>query len=204
MILTKVKNLMMLLAVTVASTSFAQDDIQLGIPGYGGNGCPSGSASVTLSPDNKSLSIIFDEFITEAGPGVGKTLDRKSCNIAIPVHIPQGFSVSVIGVDYRGFVSLPSRRSFAQLKAEYFLAGSRGPIYRKRFRGSQDTDYLFSNDITAQAVVWSACGADVNLRVNASMLLKNGDRYDDALATVDSADVSSGIIYQLQWKRCHF
>jgi len=28
----------------------------------------------------------------------------KSCNVAIPVHVPQGFSVSVLQVDYRGFI----------------------------------------------------------------------------------------------------
>ena len=49
-----------LLSLSVAS-AFAQNDIALGTPGYGGNGCPAGSASVTLSPDAKSLSIIFDQ-----------------------------------------------------------------------------------------------------------------------------------------------
>lgn len=178
------------------------DGITLGEAGYGGSGCPSGSASVTLSPDAKSLSIIFDEFLTEAGRGVGKTIDRKSCNIAIPVHISQGYSVSVIGVDYRGYVFLPNRRAMARFSAEYFLAGSQGPKFSKMFRGAQDTDYTINNDIGVEALVWSACGADVNLRVNASMMLRNSSS-EDALATVDSADFTSGIIYQLQWKKCY-
>lgn len=177
------------------------DDVTLGHAGYGGTGCPAGSASVTLSPDAKSLSIIFDEFLTEAGRGVGKTIDRKSCNIAIPVHIPQGYSVSVIGVDYRGYVFLPNRSAMARFSAEYFLAGQIGPKFNKTFRGMEDTDYTISNDIGVEALIWSACGQDVNLRVNASMMLRNTG-FDDALATVDSADFSSGIIYQLQWKKC--
>ena len=81
---------------SLLSTSAMSDDIYLGEPGYGGNGCPAGSASVTLSPDLKSLSILFDEFIVEAGGVDGKTLGRKSCNIAIPVHVPQGMSVSIL------------------------------------------------------------------------------------------------------------
>ncbi len=120
--LSLMKSILTMSLLSISISALAQDDIALGIPGYGGNGCPAGTASVTLSPDAKALSIIFDQFIAEAGPNIGKTLDRKSCNIAIPVHVPSGFSVSVIAVDYRGFVSLP-RNAMAKLQAEYFFAG---------------------------------------------------------------------------------
>ena len=42
----------LLASLFVASTAYA-DDISLGIPGYGGSGCPSDSVSATLSPDGK-------------------------------------------------------------------------------------------------------------------------------------------------------
>ena len=190
-----------LLALTLSAfQSVYADDIQLGTPGYGGNGCPAGTASVTLSPDYKSLSLIFDQFIVEAG-GANRSLERKSCSVAIPVHIPQGFSVSVINADYRGYVSLPFQAS-ARMTAEYFLAGSVGPRFDKVFMGKTDTDYQFSNQIGVQAVVWSACGADTILRVNAAMLVRTNRQNDQATATVDSADFKTGILYQLQWKRC--
>ncbi len=194
-----VKTLLSAALLTVSAASFAQD-IELGFPGYGGNGCPQGSASVTMSPDSKQMSIIFDSFISEAGPAAGRTIDRKSCNISIPVRVPQGYSFSIINVDYRGFVSLP-HGAMAKLQAEYFIAGSRGPTFVKQFRGQQNTDYFFNNTLGLQAQVWSACGAEVNMRVNASMMLQNST-YEDALATVDSVDVGAGIIYQIQWRRC--
>jgi hypothetical protein len=56
------------------------DDISLGQPGYGGTGCPSGSVSATLSPDSKSLSLLFDSNLVQAGGDSGKSFDRKSCN----------------------------------------------------------------------------------------------------------------------------
>jgi hypothetical protein len=190
------------LSLLLSATSAFADltDIQLGTPGYGGNGCPANSASVTLSDDKKSLTLIFDQFIVEAG-GMNKTIERKSCNIAIPVKIPQGFSVSVVNVDYRGYVALPSQAT-ARLSAEYFLAGSVGPRFDKVFSGKTDTDYTFKNDIGIQAQVWSPCGADTILRVNAAMLVRTNRYNDEALATVDSADFKAGILYQLQWKRC--
>lgn len=195
------KKKMMILSFLAAFNTFAQDDISLGEAGYGGNGCPAGSASVTLSPDAKALSIIFDQFVTEAGQSSGRTIDRKSCNIAVPVHVPQGYAVSIISVDYRGFVSLPSPQAQARFQTEYFFAGSNGPRFVRDFRGRQDSDYTINNKLAVQSLVWSACGASVNLRVNASMMLRNSS-YQDAMATVDSVDMNAGIIYQLQWRRC--
>jgi hypothetical protein len=177
------------------------DDIYLGEAGYGGTGCPSGSASVTLSPDQKSLSIIFDEYLVEAG-GMERRIKRKNCNIAIPVHVPQGFSLSIVNVDYRGYVSLPSGAQ-ARFSAEYFFAGRRGPRYVKTFRGETDEDYTITNTLALGALVWSPCGADVNLRVNSSMMARSNRYNDEVLATVDSADFNAGIVYQFQWRRCH-
>jgi hypothetical protein len=196
-----VKKIATLALITSSLSAFAQDTIQLGNPAYGGNGCPSGTASATLSPDGSSLSIIFDQFVTEAGPAAGRTIDRKSCNIAVPVFVPNGLSISVIAVDYRGYVGLPAQSS-ARLTAEYFFAGSQGTRFQQDFIGRTDQDYLFTNQMGVQAMVWSPCGADVNLRVNAAMMVRNTNRGLDAVATVDSADINAGLIYRIQTRRC--
>ena len=195
-----------LLALTVLAlgcglTSLAHaDDISLGIPGYGGTGCPGGSVSATLSPDAKSLSLLFDSYSVEAGGGTGKSFDRKSCNVAIPVHVPQGLSISILAIDYRGYNNIPSGAN-SQFNVEYFFAGTRGPTFARKFNGPKDEDYLIHNELTAQAIVWSACGADVNLRTNSSIRVTTRAN-KQALATVDSEDVSAAIVYQLQWRRC--
>lgn len=189
----------LLIGSSFAGTAFA-DDIALGEPGYGGTGCPDGSASVTLSPDAKSLSILFDEYYVEAGGSTNKSLDRKSCNIAIPVHVPQGLSVSILTIDYRGYNSLPSGAR-SVFNVEYFFAGQRGPTFSKTFNGKLDKDYLITNKLKASALVWSKCGADVNLRTNSSIRVQTRQN-KEALATVDSQDVSAAIVYALQWKKC--
>ena len=189
----------MLLSAGFASTAQA-DDIALGQPGYGGSGCPSGSVSATLSPDAKSLSLLFDAYSVEAGGESNKRFDRKSCNIAIPVHVPQGRSISVLAIDYRGYNNVPSGAS-TDFNVEYFFAGMRGPAFKKTFRGPIDSDYLIQNKLVADALVWSRCGEDVNLRTNSSIRVSTvGGR--QALATVDSEDVSAAIVYLLQWRKC--
>jgi hypothetical protein len=177
----------------------ASPGITLGMPGYGGTGCPANSASVTLSPDQSSLSILFDQYVVEAGNG--RQFDRKSCNIAIPVRVPQGYSISVFQVDYRGFNSLPAGAR-ATFNVDYFFAGGRGVRQSKSFMGPSANLYELTDHLTAEAVVWSACGADTNLRVNTNMFVQTNRRGELAMSTVDSADVTAGLVYHISWRRC--
>jgi len=196
----KSKLLLSLVGMIAAIGLEAQAQVRLGEPAYGGTGCPAGSASVTLSPDQTALSILFDNYVAEAGGG--RRVDRKSCNISIPVQVPQGYSVSVFQVDYRGFNSVP-RGALSRFDAEYFWAGARGPRVSRTFVGPVSDIYTISDGLIASAMVWSPCGASVNLRVNTSMMAQTNARGEQTMATVDSADVTSGLIYHLQWRRCY-
>ncbi len=187
--------------IGLVSASALADDISIGVPGYGGNGCPQGSASAILSPDSKTLTVLFDQYSAEAGKTSGRKLDRKACNLAIPVHIPQGLSISILSIDYRGFNSLPSG-GVSEMNVEYFFAGSRGPQYRKRFYGPVSSDYLLNNTLAAGAIVWSACGADTILRANTSVVATTNRSNEQTIITLDSADIKAGLVYHLQWKRC--
>jgi hypothetical protein len=181
------------------------DDISLGIPGYGGSGCPGGTVSATLSPDQKALTLIFDQYIVEAGGTTGRRIDRKNCQIAVPVHIPQGLSFSIVQMDYRGFNSLP-RGAYSQINIEYFLAfpgaPASGPKYSKRWNGSINEDYLITNALGVFATVWSPCGGNLNLRTATSMMVSTNSAYEQSLATLDSIDIKAGIRYLLQWRQC--
>src|SRR4051812_39230480 len=125
---------LLLIMAALGSMPASADDIALGQPSYGGNGCPQGTASAVLSDDRKTLTILFDKFSAQAGKPTGRTLDRKSCNIAVPLHIPSGLSVAIFSIDYRGFNSLPTGGS-SRLSVDYFFAGSRGPSFQKNFNG---------------------------------------------------------------------
>lgn len=195
------KSMLLLSAMMLSASVFAADDISLGQPGYGGTGCPAGTVSVTLSPDAKALSMLFDQYQVAVGGETRKSFDRKSCNIAIPVHVPQGMSVSVLKVDFRGFNQLPQSAT-SQFNVEYFFAGTRGPAFQRKFRGPITADYLINNELTVQAMVWSDCGVDVNLRTNSSIRVKTVANRE-AMASIDSEDVSAAIVYHLQWRQCN-
>ncbi len=185
----------------ISSAAMAQS-LQLGAPSYGGTGCPGGSASTVLSPDNSELSILFDQYVAEAGNTTGKRVDVKSCNLAVPVRVPQGWSIAIFKVDYRGYTAIPAGAQ-SRFNVEYFWAGSRGPRTTRIFNGPINQPYTITDQLLAETLVWSPCGADVNLRMNTSMMAQSNSRMEQTLATVDSADVSSGVIYHLQWRRCN-
>jgi len=187
--------------MVLAGGAMAQPaQLTLGLPETGGTGCPAGTVSAVLSPDGTALSIFYDAYFVEAGGTTGRSFERKSCNVGIPVAVPNGLSVSVLAIDYRGFNQLPqgARSTF---RVEYFFAGSRGPIFNQVFTGPLATDYLIENDLVATAIVWSACGEDVILRTNSSINVTTTQNRQ-ALATVDTQDVAAALIYHLQFRPC--
>lgn len=173
----------------------------LGEPSYNGSGCPLGSASVALSPDYSALTILFDSYSALAGGASRKTMDRKTCNIGIPVHVPQGKSVSLFTIDYRGFNSIP-QGAYATFNAEYFFAGATGPKFEKRWDGREEDSYTIRNVLAAETIVWSRCGEDVTLRVNSAIMARTNRLGEEVYTAVDTIDIHAGLVYHLQWKDC--
>ncbi|MBX2810693.1 MAG: DUF4360 domain-containing protein [Myxococcales bacterium] len=163
---------------------------------HGGNGCPQGSVVSVLTPDKQTLSILHSEFVAETG---ASRFDRKSCNLALSVSVPQGITVALIGYDYRGFAAIPrARGSRGMFRSEYFFAGSRGPVSSVNFEAGTLTDFIIEDDFPLEEVVWAPCGRDVNLRSNTSIVTIGSDAY----LAVDTLDIDASVVYQLQWKFC--
>ena len=189
-------------AVLIMSATAMAQSLQLGVPAYGGTGCPAGTASVSVSPSQDAVSLLFDQYVSEAGRTTGRRIDRKSCNITVPVQVPQGFSVAVMQVDYRGFNAVPSG-GYSRFDAEYFWAGSQGPRISRVFTGPINDNFSITNQLVATTLVWTPCGASVNLRINSSMMAQANSRMDETLSSVDSADITAGLVYHIQWRRCN-
>ncbi len=170
-----------------SSQALAASEVSIQGAGYGGNGCPAGSASVNVSPDGQELSVLFDKFVAD------KNTRRASCNLTIPIKVPQGFQISLYDADYRGYVA---PRTTARLRSEYFFAGHRGPVFQRTFKG--ETDYNVRDRLQTMANVWSACGDSVNMRVNSSMTASGQGN-----ASVDSFDLShKGLVYHIKYRSC--
>ena len=195
-------------------------DFRMGEPSYRGTGCPEGTASVALTDDKKTLSVLFDEYVVEAGENadvdpqnIRKGRTFKNCRVTIPLDVPAGFHVAVVQVDHRGFVSVPEGGKAAFASAVFFRsrnqnrrqARANGTFVRRRmvFDGPTDEDYILSSQL--EQPMWSPCGQNVHLKINTRLWAQSNQSGDDVLATVDSVDVNandSKTVYHLLWQRC--
>lgn len=178
-----------LLALSAAPAA-AQDSVTLGDPAYGGSGCKDGTANVVLGFGAQAAIYLFDAYAVGDN---GRAVDRKTCGIAIPVHVPAGMSVAVRNVAVRGQSKLPDGLD-ATLNVELFSAGSTGEVNEIALPGPGDTGYLRFVTVPDDQLKWSDCGADINLRVNTSLRTR-GDK--DAAVSLDAL-----IVYPLATKAC--
>jgi Zn ribbon nucleic-acid-binding protein len=164
--------------------------IQIMDTNYGGNGCPANSASMNVSPDGQRLTILFDKFVVQ---GNDPNNSRKSCNLVIPIKVPQGYQISLYNADYHGYVASQTKGTF---RSEYFFAGNRGPVFQQTFNG--ESKYAVTDSLATVANVWSGCGNSENMRVNASISARG-----QGMATVDSFNLASrGLVYHIRYRTC--
>ncbi len=194
------KSLLVLSAILMATVS-AEAGIQVGTPSYGGNGCPAGSASITTMGD--TMSVLFDSFSAEAGNTTGRRIDRKSCNLRVPIRVPNGYSVALVGVDYRGFNAIPGAGAYSELRAEYFYAGNRGPVFNQRFTGPRADSYAVRHNLIATNLIWSECSKEVIFAINAAATAMSNSSMQQTMMIVDSIDISAGMLYHFQFRRCN-
>lgn len=193
-----------LLAVAILALGLsAQAQIRLGVPAYGGTGCPAGTASVSLTDDQSILSVLFDAFVAQA-PLNGASFDRKSCNLRIPVSVGPGYQVALIAFDYRGFAAIPhgGRGSF---EARYAYVGQRRPaIFRKNFAAGRADNYSLKNELISTSIDWTPCstGRDLMMTVDANILAVTNSAQQATNVSIDSVDVSAGMLYAIQLRRC--
>lgn len=177
------------LLVITAQSSMAKpsnNTVHFKAPAIGGNGCPGGTSDFAITPDGATLSILFDNYIADPG--------NKSCNLAIPVHIPNGFQVSHMTADFRGFVE-----GSAELRRTYFFAGDQAPIKVTKLYNKYGDDYIVHDNLVVMSRTWSYCGKDVNMRIN-SRIRTNNKR---SSVSVDSLDLKKGVVFHLKYRKCH-
>lgn len=182
----------------------AEAQIRLGVPAYGGTGCPAGSASVSLTADQSILSILFDSFVVQAPSATGAAFDRKSCNLRIPVSVGPGYQVALIAFDYRGFAAIP-RGGRGQFEARYAYVGQARPaIFRKNFAQGVVDNYSLKNELISTSIDWTPCstGRDLMMTVDANILAMTNSAQQATNVSIDSVDVEAGMLYAIQLRRC--
>lgn len=171
---------------------------------FAGSGCPAGSVAGQLSSDLTTLTLLYDKFVAQAGPGIDAKQHRRNCQLNVKLKYPQGWQFSVFKADYRGYANIP-HGDRGTCKATYYFSGDSHQISStKTIYGPYDDNYLKTDVFGVETVVpWSPCGVEGLLNINSEVRLTPLSSQKHALMTVDSTDLKFKQICYIQWKRCH-
>lgn len=183
--------------------------IELEEPLFSGTVCGEGRNSVTMSPDKKAISILFDQFTTEVGSDVGRLVARDVCRMRIPIRVPRGMQMTIVKTDTRGFNSLPLGAN-AEISTVHHLVDrfsnrmlDRNPFKQvHRFQGPLDQEFLLGTHVEAEQV-WSQCGKDLILNIGVQTTVSTVN--ETAITVIDSLDLTAedkSLDYHLLWQPC--
>lgn len=195
-------------AVSVLSnTALAQTINQVQVTGftYGGSGCPQGtSVSGQISATNPGgtdlLILSFDSFRASQGKNISPSERQKSCNIAINLRIPQGYSFSISRAQYAGYADLPMGMRGVH-KITYSFPFSNTATFQTVLNGLYQSNYQRTDTLESSALVWSPCSPLVPLNLRTSVALQ-GDRTPNASISVKQITGKVTQRYGIQWRKC--
>lgn len=218
-----------LLAILTAATlllalNSAQAQVQFGGLSYRGSGCPIGSVALSPSPDNSSVSILFDSFQIQVPrnlPNTGRVnrandpaLDYKSCALSLTAEIPEGQQVEALEISLynRGAMILDPgvQGTFSTMFAGHEglggVGGNKVVLENRTWRGEANDEWI-SNPVI-NVPIRSACASraarSVKFMLNNHMELAilNRDLSRSGLATVDSSDINGTVKMRLITRAC--
>jgi hypothetical protein len=76
----------------------------------------------------KRFTLIFSQFAAQVGPDTQPMEAYKFCQINLNLHYPQGFQLSVLSTEFRGYVGLDSGVN-ATLGALYYFSGRKSTSF---------------------------------------------------------------------------
>ena len=107
-------------------------DVSITGVAFAGSGCPAGSVAGQLSGDSTTLTVLYDSFVSQAGPGVKVSEYRKNCQLNVKLKYPQGWQFSVFKADYRGYAQIPQGDT-GTCKATYYFSGDSKQVEHSTF-----------------------------------------------------------------------
>ena len=167
-------------------------------PGYGGSGCPAGSASIAIAPDSSVLQILFDAMVAETGTSLNRRIDRKQCTVVLPIYKEPGFQFTVVIAQARGFLALETGAQARVSQTVRIPNGLNGKPFEKKWTGPMMMEFILDNSLSSEPQLWSLCGQTQSL-VQISYVAQVVGGKDNVHSLVQLSP--EGII-RLQWRRC--
>lgn len=184
------KNILVV-AVLVTSTCLSAGGLVFGEPLFSGPGCPGGSVSYLLSPNNNSLSILFNQFSLAANSGMGTV--RTFCGIILKVTT---HNQTILEADYRGFHDLTAGSS-SNSSVTYTLDNHIPQNQLDTVSGPDTNVYLNSH----QANI--TCAGTRVLKIFVDSILSNLSGPQNSTYSLDSIDLAEAAVPNITLALCN-
>ncbi|KAH8832210.1 hypothetical protein DL96DRAFT_645751 [Flagelloscypha sp. PMI_526] len=169
-----------------------------------GTGCPPGSGKVFLNAAHTIATISFSQYEASAGPGIPISMNRKNCQVTLGVHVPSGFTFTIVDVDYRGYYKLDKGVKGSHSAIYYFqgqvVQGESGTTINGPVAGA---NYVYRDEFNLTPTVYSPCGEDSILNLNSQVIVDNsGNSTGFGYFNDDSVDATITQSLNFAWLTC--
>ena len=190
--------------LTITSSVFANEGAMIKNVKFSGNGCYEDEAIAVFSPDQQVLSLLFDNYVVEAGGDSGVKRGYKECMVQMNLLVPDNTRVVIEKIDYRGYAMLPQvgRMNFS---SSYFIEipelNFKTQTFIKKHNkiGEIDEDLFFDQKIKNK-LLKSKCGHDFSLNFESELMAMTNSMNDEVYVAMDSID--TGIDFHITYEPC--
>lgn len=182
-----------LCAPTFSPIRFRQSaQIQITSFSAAGPGCPQGTISSSISDDGTTLTLGFDAYQTDVGPGVSDSPRELNCDIFATLRYPLGCTSASVRTTYHGFAELDEgvRGTFP---AAYTLspgeATGTSPL-PATFSGAPGFVYTKLDEVRVKENIRNQNQRDVSLAVRTRVFLQAANETVSGTLTVDDATIA--------------
>jgi len=181
------------------------DRIVIDVVAANGSGCPWGTADATKSLDHTAFTVTYSQFTAQVGRSATPLDFRKNCQLALNVHVPQGYTYAITGVDYRGFAHLEAGSYGSETAYYYFQGEPQTSRIRHDFTGYTDGFWQRTDTVGIGSLSYLPCGEQRYLNINTELRVNGGwsnTSRTTSFLTMDSTDGRLDTVYHFAWKKC--
>ncbi|MCB5164690.1 DUF4360 domain-containing protein [Streptomyces bambusae] len=181
------------------------DKIVLELVTVNGSGCPEGTTTVDVAPDNTAFTVTYSDYLARIGPGSPATEFRKNCQLSLRAHVPGGFTYAIVKADYRGYAFIQPGANAVERAGYYFQGMPQTSQRSHRFDGPYDDNWQATDETEYSELIWAPCGEKRNFNINTELRVNAGTSNpatQTSFMTMDSTDGSVSTVYHVAWKEC--